>query len=124
MGFDERLYPILSDPKYTYIFFSLIAFIPRILVWSSIPVDWNSDSFHHWQISYLTLKIGLPRGRLWDLNGCEYYWGVVPHLIQALLLGVLSTASILPYRILNIVLAGANTYLIYIIGRDNFYWRV
>ncbi len=36
----------------------------------------------------------------------------------------MSTTSILPYRILNIFLAGANTYLIYIIGRDNFYWRV
>jgi len=124
MGFDERIYPILSNPKYTYIFFSLIAFIPRILVWASIPVDWNSDSYHHWQISYMTLKIGLQRGRLWDLNGCEYYWGVIPHLVQTLLLGVLSTDSILPYRILNIFLAGANTYLIYIIGRDNFYWRV
>jgi hypothetical protein len=49
MGFDERLYPILSNPRYTYIFFSLIAIIPRIIVWASIPVDWNSDSYHHWQ---------------------------------------------------------------------------
>ena len=124
MGFDEHLHPILLNPRYTYIFFSLIAVIPRIVVWASIPVNWNSDSYHHWRIAYLTLKIGPPKGRLWDLNRSEYYWGVVPHLVQTLLLGVLSTASILPYRILNIFLAGANTYLIYIIGRDNFYWRV
>lgn len=124
MGFDERLYPIFSNPRYTYIFFTLIAFVPRIVAWASIPVDWNSDSYHHWQIAYMTLKIGLPKGRLWDLNGCEYYWGVIPHLVQALLLGVMSTTSILPYRILNIFLAGANTYLIYIIGRDNYYWRI
>jgi len=31
-------------------------------------------SYHHWQISYLTLKIGLAHGRMWDLNGMEYYW--------------------------------------------------
>ena len=124
MGFNERLHPILSNPRYTYLFFTIVALIPRLVVWASIPVDWNSDSYHHWQISYLTLKIGLTKGRLWDLNGCEYYWGVVPHAVQAFLMGVLSTASIMPYRVLNVILGGANTYLVYIIGRNNFYWKV
>ena len=32
---------------------------------------------NHWQISYLSLKIGFSGGRLWDLNGCEYIWGIV-----------------------------------------------
>ena len=47
MGLDKRLYPILSNPKYTYRFFPLIDFLPRIIVWAYIPVDWNSDSYHH-----------------------------------------------------------------------------
>jgi hypothetical protein len=31
-----------------------------------------------------------------------------------------STASILPYRILNVLLGGVNSYLVYVIGRDGF----
>ncbi|MGD2141844.1 MAG: hypothetical protein PVH79_00005, partial [Candidatus Bathyarchaeota archaeon] len=121
---DKRLFPILSNTKYTFLLLLAIGLIPRIAIWALIPVDWNPDSYHHWQISYFTLKIGLSRGRLWDLNGCECYWGVVPHIIGAVLMGLLVTPSLLPYRILNLLLGGANTYLIYLIGRDNFYWRV
>lgn len=124
MGVEQRLYPVLAKPRNTFLFFFSIAVIPRIIIWALIPLDWNSDSYHHWQISYLTLKIGLRQGRLWDLNGCECYWGVVPHLVQTLLLGVLSTASIAPYRALNILLGGVNAYMIYIIGRDNLYWEI
>ena len=47
------------------------ALLVRVLIWLLIPVDWNWDSYHHWQISYLSLKVGLSQGRLWDLNGCE-----------------------------------------------------
>ncbi|MGD2200217.1 MAG: hypothetical protein PVJ38_01130 [Candidatus Bathyarchaeota archaeon] len=124
MGVKEHLYPVLSNPKYTFLLLFTIGLIPRLAIWTVIPVDWNPDSFHHWQISYLTLKIGLRQGRLWDLNGCECYWGVVPHIVNAIIMGVLSTPSILPYRILNLILGSANSYLIYIVGRDNIYWRV
>jgi hypothetical protein len=124
MRLAKILHPILSNPKRTFLLFFSIAVIPRFLILKFIPLDWNSDSYHHWQISYLTLKIGLGQGRLWDLNGCECYWGVVPHIVQALLLGVLSTSSITPYRILNTLLGGVNTYIVYLIGRDNFYWEI
>lgn len=53
----------------------LVAFAARFLMFLLTPVDWNSDSYHHWQISYYTLKIGLNQGRMWDLTGSEYYWG-------------------------------------------------
>ncbi|UCH57744.1 MAG: hypothetical protein JSV18_02200 [Candidatus Bathyarchaeota archaeon] len=124
MGVEKRLYTIMTRPRYTLLFFFSIALIPRLLVWTIIPIDWNSDSYHHWQISYLTLKIGLKQGRLWDLNGCEFYWGVVPHLVQAFILGALFTPSLLPYRLLNLMLGCVNSYLVYLIGRDNFYWEV
>ena len=124
MFFRERLEPILSHRLYTLLFFMAASLIPRLFAWSQLPLDWNTDSYHHWQISYLSLKIGFPRFRMWDINGCECYWGIVPHLVQALLLGVLSTPSILPYRVLNVLLAGVNTYLVYVIGRDNFGWEV
>jgi len=61
---------------------------------------------------------------MWDINGCDLYWGIVPHLVHATLMWALGTASILPYRALNVVLAGLNAYLVYRIGRDNFSWEV
>ncbi len=103
-----------------YIFLFSAAVITRIVVWTFIPMDWNSDSYHHWQISYLSLRIGFPRWRMWDLNGCELYWGLVPHLVQAALLSIFSTTTILPYRALNVLLGGVNACLVYLIGRDNF----
>ena len=120
MGGRERLDAIFSNKLYAFLFFFSLAVVPRLVVWSLLPLDWNSDSYHHWQISYLSLKIGFPRGRMWDLNGCELYWGIVPHVVQALLLWAFSTASLLPYRVLNVLLGGVNAYLVYLIGRDNF----
>lgn len=55
----------------------LVALFFRLMVYWLIPVDWNSDSYHHWLISYFTLRIGLSEGRMWDLLGCDYYWGIV-----------------------------------------------
>ncbi len=101
----------------------LLAVVTRLLVWYRIPTDWNSDSYHHWQISYFSLKIGFSKFRMWDLNGCECYWGLVPHIVQASLLWILSTTSILPYRILNVLLGGINAYLVYLIGRDAFHHK-
>jgi len=124
MGIRDRLVPILTNRLYTFLFFTAIGVIPRLIAWVLLPLDWNSDSYHHWQIAYLTLKIGLKQGRMWDLNGSEYYWGMVPHLVQAFLLWILHTASIAPYRALNVLLGGVNAYLVYLIGRNNIYWEV
>jgi len=115
-----RLEEFLSNRVYAFLFFFSVALAPRIVTWALIPIDWNTDSYHHWQISYLSLKIGFPQLRMWDLNGCELYWGVVPHVVQALLLWAFSTASILPFRVLNALLGGVNSYLVYVIGRDGF----
>jgi len=119
--FEGRFESILSDRNKSFLFFFLLAIISRFLVWYQIPVDWNSDSYHHWQISYFSLKIGFSKLRMWDLNGCECYWGLVPHVVQAFLLWTFSTASIFPYRVLNVLLGGINAYLTYLIGRDNFH---
>jgi hypothetical protein len=98
----------------------LTALTVRLIVWWLIPVDWNWDSYHHWQISYLSLKIGFSEGRLWDLNGCEYIWGMVPHLVEAALMGLLNTSSITSYRILNTMLGSLNAALVCSIG-NRFY---
>ncbi|HDJ22223.1 MAG TPA: hypothetical protein ENF19_03360, partial [Candidatus Bathyarchaeota archaeon] len=64
----------------------LAALLLRLLARVLTPVDWNPDSYHHWQISYLSLHLGFKEWRLWDLLGCEYYWGMLPHLTQAALM--------------------------------------
>jgi len=61
---------------------------------------------------------------MWDLRGMEYIWGIVPHLIEAFLLWILRTSSIMPFRILNMLLGSISSLLVYIIGRDKFEWRV
>ena len=95
-----------------------VALVARILVYALLPLDWNWDSYHHWQISYLTLNIGLGQGRMWDLNGSEYYWGVIPHLVQAFLLWLFSTASMTPFRIFNMILGSFNAYLVFLVGKN------
>ena len=105
----------LDERKLSFLIF-LIALGSRLYIWWKIPIDWNWDSYHHWQISYYTLKIGLKHLRLWDLNGCEYYWGVMPHIAQTVLLSLFSTTSIHPYRILNTILGCINSLLVKEIG--------
>ena len=114
-----RVLRFLEQRKQSLLVF-LIAFGSRLFIWWVIPVDWNWDSYHHWQISYYSLKIGFQQIRLWDLNGCEYYWGMVPHIIQAVLLGALSTSSILPYRLLNTFLGCINSVLVHENGATYF----
>ena len=75
-------------------------------------VGWYEDSFHHWQISYFTLHIGLPQGRLWDLGGMEYYWGILPALFQSVLMSLFRTSSIVPVRIANSLFGSASIVVI------------
>jgi len=115
---------ILLDWRYTFLFFFGIAFLVRAITWFFIPVDWNWDSYHHWQIAYYTLHIGLKQGRMWDLTGMEYFWGVFPHLVEAFIMWVLHTSSIIPYRVFNMIIGSLTVYLVYLIGRDNIYYKV
>jgi hypothetical protein len=94
-----------------------VALIARIIVWLCIPLDWNWDSYHHWQIAYLSLKIGFLKGRLWDLNGCEYYWAIFPHLIQSLLQFLTGQKALISLRIFNALLGSINSGLVFLISR-------
>jgi len=121
---EELLEFILVDRYRTILFFFFMGSFARMITWFFIPVDWNGDSYVHWQIAYLSLKIGFRRFRMWDLNGLEYYWGMIPHLVEAMIMGILGTTSILPYRVFNMLIGSFNVYLVYLVGRDLFYWKV
>lgn len=98
----------------------LVALVSRFLMFVLTPVDWDSDSYHHWQISYYTLKIGLGQGRMWDLTGSEYYWGMIPHLIQSSLMWLLRVNSIQLYRIFNVAMGSFNSVLVYKIAKGYY----
>jgi len=80
------------------------------------PIDWNWDSYHHWQIAYYTLNIGLKYGRMWDLMGVEYYWPPLPLLTQSLLIRLFGT-SLWNMRVLNMLIGSASAALAYRVGR-------
>ena len=101
----------------------LVGLFFRLLVYWLIPVDWNSDSYHHWLISYLTLNIGLARGRVWDLLGCDYYWGIIPHLVQAFLLWVFRTSSIEVIRVFNMLMGSVNAVLVFKVASTYYSWE-
>jgi len=106
------------DREWKWIF--IVAFAARFLMYLLTPVDWDSDSYHHWQISYYTLKFGLSEGRMYDLSGSEYYWGMIPHLIQASLMWLLRVNSIQVYRVFNVVMGSFNSVLVYHMAK-NYY---
>ena len=82
-----------------------------------VPIDFAWDSYHRWQIAYYTLNIGIQNGRMWDLFGMEYFWGMLPELVEAFLLWLFNTSSILPFRIFNSILGSASVCLLYNISK-------
>lgn len=50
---------------------------------------------------------------MWDLNGMEYYWGILPPLVEAFTLWVTNSSSMLPFRVLNAAVGILSAYLIY-----------
>lgn len=94
----------------------LLALIFRLwLLFFVVPRDPADDSYHHWVIAYWTLKKGFAHGRMWDLYGMEYYWGITPHLIEALLLYITSSTSLFPFRLFNVIVSSAAAPLSYLL---------
>jgi len=89
-------------------------------------VGWYHDSYHHWQVAYYTLHVGLRQDppRIWDLNGMEYFWGLFPTLIESFLLWVFNTTSFVPFRVFNILMGGVSVYLVYAISKKYFTHRI
>jgi hypothetical protein len=68
-------------------------------------------------ISYYTLHMGIRQGRMWDLIGSDYYWGVIPHLIQSFIQWFFRTSSIVYYRMFNVLMGFVNSVLVYRVAR-------
>jgi len=83
---------------------------------------WYSDTYHHWQIAYLTKEIGLKEGflRLWDLKGMEYFWGAGHPLVGALLIAITGSTSIVNFRILSAIMGSGAVALIFLIVKRHW----
>lgn len=86
-------------------------------------VGWYGDTYHHWQIAYLTKTIGLKHSflRLWDLKGMEYFWGPLHPLLLSFLFWITGSADILITRIVSMSFGLGCLALLYTLVRR--YWN-
>lgn len=87
-------------------------------------VGWYGDTYHHWQIAYLTKEVGLSAGflRLWDFKGMEYFWGLAHPLILVFLMAVTGSTDIVLTRLLS-VFAGAGSILFLYLLAERYWGR-
>jgi len=88
---------------------------------------WYGDTYHHWQIAYLTKEVGLtaPGGpRLWDLKGVEYFWGVLQPLMLVALFYLTGSIDIVLERLLSVAFGVLVVVLIFHLCRRHWGMRV
>jgi hypothetical protein len=105
--------------------FSLALFLRLLFLFLVSGLEycgWYHDSYHHWQIAYYSLHVGFKQNppRMWDLNGMEYFWGLLPTLTESFLLWLFNTTSIAPFRIFNSIMGSLSACLIYLLGKKYF----
>lgn len=84
---------------------------------------WAGDTFHHWQIAYLTREVGLSHSflRLWDLKGMEYFWGPLHPLLMILMFKISGNVSIVNARVLSLLFGSLFIGTLYLVGKR--YWN-
>ncbi len=85
-------------------------------------IGWYNDSYHHWQIAYLSKEIGFSHGflRLWDLTGMEYFWGLLQPLLLVNLFSLFQTADIMVIRLLNAFLGSLTMLFLFLQVKRHF----
>ncbi|MCK5643481.1 MAG: glycosyltransferase family 39 protein, partial [Gammaproteobacteria bacterium] len=90
---------------------------------SVIIPTWSNDTYHHWQIGYLSKEIGFSKGflRLWDLKGMEYFWGVLHPVLLAVSFTITGSVDIMIPRLLSLVAGSLCIVYLFLLGRK--YWN-
>ena len=85
-------------------------------------LGWFMDTFHHWQVAFLSKDIGFQHDflRLWDFKGMEYFWGLLHPLVLAALFAVTGSIDILIPRLLTVATGSLTTVLIFLLVRRYF----
>lgn len=84
---------------------------------------WFGDSYHHWQIGYLTQQLGWQNGflRAWDLKGMDLFWGLLHPTALAILFAITGNSSMALERGMTCAAGAFSVVLIYLLGRK--YWN-
>ena len=106
----------------------LLAALPRLFVIFFVTdpqnpgLGWYGDTFHHWQIAYLSMEIGFEEGflRLWDFKGMEYFWGLLHPLILAGLFSITGSVDILIPRMVSLVSGSLAVVFLFVLARRYF----
>ena len=85
-------------------------------------LGWFMDTFHHWQVAFLSKNIGFQHGflRLWDFKGMEYFWGLLHPLAVAALFAVTGSIDILVPRLMTVVTGSLTTCFLFLLVRRYF----
>lgn len=115
----------LREPVVVLFLAALAVRLSTLFVTGIDFAGWYGDTYHRWQISVYSLRIGFSHGRMWDLLGLEYFWGILPLLAESFLLFVFNTISLAPFRIFNAIVGSVNVIVLYyvvknFIGRSHF----
>lgn len=110
------------------LFIFLVTLLPRLyfLFFVSDPqnagVGWYGDTYHHWQIAYLTKEVGLSHGflRLWDLKGMEFFWGLGHPLFLMIFMAITGSSDIIVTRLLSLFAGSGSVALLFLIAKR--YW--
>src|SRR6185436_15309185 len=110
----------------------VVTLLPRLYVLFFVTdpqnpgLGWYGDTFHHWQIAYLSKEIGFHQGflRLWDLKGLEYFWGLLHPLLLTTLFTVTGSVNIIIPRLVSSVGAAVSLALLFFLLRRYFNWHV
>ncbi len=83
------------------------------------------DTYHRWQIAYLSREIGWStEHRLWDLRGFEYLWGVFHPLLLNILFSLTGRIDIWLSRVLSALAGSGIAALFYLFGKRFFNFSV
>lgn len=110
--------PANALPLLATVAIAILALAPRLLYlfFGGDPQnagDSQTDTYHHWQIGYLTWTVGLSHDfRLWDLKGLEYFWGVVHPVLLVLLFSITRSVDIVVPRLVSIAFGTLNVVLL------------
>jgi hypothetical protein len=79
-----------------------------------------TDAYHHWQIAFLTKEVGISHGRLWDMRGWEYFWGLLHPALMNVLFFATGSIDIVLARLLSLAFGSAAVVLIFLLCHR--YW--
>lgn len=104
----------------------LLALFPRLyllfFVGDPQSPGWYNDTFHHWEVAYLTKTVGFKHGflRLWDFKGMEYFWGLLHPLVLIILFTFTHSVDILVPRLLSVFCGSLAILFLFLLIRRYF----